>query len=336
MAVAAGVFVAAIFIVWPAVAGRRSGLKESPEPVQAAIPESTIGDQTELPEPIEMPRARLGQSLTVEEPADTAMPQYAEADLPDAPNAADVPDEPVAPAGNLPRQQVIMLSADDPAFDLGSLSSGQTLRGDAERRPVIEVPPGGFVVAADDVTFENIDFVAAALLSAGAAMVTLKGSHVVFDGCSFAAESEAPGSSLVAIAWVPEVGDSSLLEVRNSSFQNVSAAVGQRVSGIASSRIENVLHVGPGPLVVVDRQPEFDERLALTLSHVTVRDAQSVVAIGCQQLPAELGRIEIEASDCVFALRSAAALVVYDSAVRPGPLLAGLRWAGQGSVLSGR
>ena len=355
MAVAGGALIAALFIARPAVSRWARGQKKAAEPAAAMV--VAVSDQPEAPEPAEPPRAEIVPSMAALDAADIPEPRYPRysqsTDMPDAVEqsaeqsveqvAAPYQEAPAydAPAEDPPPQQmVISLSAGDPAVDVATLSPGQTVRGDPDRRPVIEVPAGGLVVNADNVAFENIDFIAAESV-AGEAMITLRGSHAAFDGCSFAAADGTAAENLpVAIAWFCQTAeaqaDPPILFLRNSSFEQVAAAVSYRVANVARCQIENVLHLGPGALVSIDRPPERDEQFGLTLSHVTLRAAKAVISVGCQQLPNTLGSLDVEAADCAFALPSAAALVVYDSAVRPGPLLAGLHWTGQGSVLSGR
>jgi len=236
--------------------------------------------------------------------------------------------------------EVIGLSADDPPLEIASLAAGQTVRGDAARRPVIDVPAEGLVVAADEIAFENVDFIAGEPLLPGRAMLTLHGAQTTFDGCTFDGGNAESSSLPLAIAWNREPGGpdsiSGELEIRNTTFNHVATAVGCRVVESMTCRLDNVLHPGPGPFVELDRPPEADEAVTLTLSHVTVRGASSVLSVGCDRLPRQLGQLDVEALDCAFVLRSAAALIVYHGPVRPGPLLAGLHWTGQGSVLSTR
>jgi hypothetical protein len=176
-------------------------------------------------------------------------------------------------------------------------------------------------------------------------MIVLRGSKTIFRGCSFqttdgVASSDLPAAIRLNDGVDPVASNADLstgvLEVYNSVFRRVRAAVSCRVAGGTVMRLDNVLHLGPGPGIEFDRFPEADEVLALGLSRVTLRGGRSMIEVGCDRLPAFPGRLEIDASDCAFVLPAAAAIVEYRGARQPGPLLKGIRWSGQGSVLSPR
>jgi hypothetical protein len=228
----------------------------------------------------------------------------------------------------------------------GGTVSGGTVSGGQQRR-LIEVPSEGLEVTQEEITFENVDFVASRPLAPNAALLILRSSNckAVFRGCSFQATDGVASSDLPAAIRLndgvdPVASNADLstgsLEVQNSVFRRVRAAVSGRVAGGVVLRFDNVLHLGPGPAVEFDRFPEADEVLALGLSRVTLRGARSMIEVGCDRLPAFPGRLEVDAADCAFILPAAAALVEYRGATRPGPLLKGVRWSGQGSVLSPR
>lgn len=245
---------------------------------------------------------------------------------------------------------------DRPVSDAGPVSeadaqvaaSQQTYRvmplADGERRLVL-VPPKGIQVESDAATLENIDFVARQPLSPGKAMLILRGSKTEIRGCSFQTSDAVADSDLpTAIAMNEDVDpvesnadlSTGELEIRDTVFRRVKSAIGCKVAGGTIVRLDNVLHLGVGSSVQFDRFPAADELLAISLSRVTIRGARTMIEIGCDQLPLWPGRLEINAEDCGFVLAAAAALVEYRGATRPSPLLKGLRWSGQGSVLSPR
>ncbi len=234
-----------------------------------------------------------------------------------------------------------------PHAELAEIPNGGTVTGGQEQRRLIEVPAEGLEVTQEEITFENVDFVARQPLAPNTAMLMLRGSNskAVFRGCSFQTSDEVASSDLAAAIRLndgvdPVASNADLstgaLEIQNSVFRRLKAAVSCRVAGGIILRLDNVLHLGPGPAAEFDRFPEADEVLGLVLSRVTLRGARSMIEIGCDRLPGFPGRLEVEAADCAFILPAAAALVAYHGATRPGPLLKGVRWSGQGSVLSPR
>lgn len=242
------------------------------------------------------------------------------------------------------QDEVVLLSANDPPYDLSQLVSGQTLRGDPARRPTIEAPPQGLEILANDVTLENVDFVARQPLDA-AAMLTLRALKTTLHGCSFQTTGDfSPDDLPAAIQWDRDLDpletssdlSTGELNVGDVTFRRLAAGATCRLAAGMVLRFDNVLCLEAGPAARFDRFPEADELLVLGLTRVTLRGARSLIEVGCDDLPEAVGHLEVEAVDCAFVLPAASALLVFRGEQRPGPLLRGLRWSGQGSVLSPR
>ncbi|HEX7376955.1 MAG TPA: hypothetical protein VF278_07570, partial [Pirellulales bacterium] len=239
---------------------------------------------------------------------------------------------------------VVFVSADDAAIDWARLRPEQTLRGDALRRPVIEVPAAGLELGVSGVTIENVDFVARQPLRA-AAMLTLRGWKTTLRGCSFQTTGDIPpAESPAALAWNCELNpldanadlSTGELELRDVALRRVSAGVTCRLAAGMILRFDNVLCLETGAAVEFDRFPTSDELAMVSLSRVTLRGARSLVRVGCDEIPPAAGKLEIEATGCAFVLPAAAALVFFEGEERPGAMLNALRWHGQGCVLSPR
>lgn len=241
--------------------------------------------------------------------------------------------------------EVLEVSADDPPIDLASLQPGQTLRGDPERRPTMELPPEGIELLQSGITIENIDFVARQPLASGAAMLSLQGSNATLAGCSFQTAGEISATEYPpAIRWVQEAEQANgalepstgELQIRDVTFRRVTAGITCSLSSNNVIRFINVLCLETSAAVQIDRFPAANERAFLGFSSVTLRGARSLVEVGCEQIPESLGELEIESVDCAFALPGAGALLIFAGESRPGPLLQGFRWSGLGSILSSR
>jgi eukaryotic-like serine/threonine-protein kinase len=367
LAAAAGVMLAMTIISWPAVWGRvakkeTGGTSHLERQVVTVTtwPTEGVGKRNEFRSTgagTERNKFRSTDRLTPPSVAPALQPDVRQAGKPDpsmvsslaAPAAerngfrSTNAEEPIVQAAFQVADNVVRLAPDEMRADFTRLTAGQTVRGDDERRSRVTVPPEGLEVTANDVTFENIDFVAEGPSAAGGAMLVLRGLKATFHRCSFTA-TQATDDLPVAI-FCDRGADSAEanaelstgeLEIRDSTFERVTAAVSCRMTGGMVVRLENVLRLGPGLCIQVDRFPRADEMLAVAASRVTLRGASSLVEVGCDELPQSPGHLEIEAVDCAFALPPAAALVVYHGAARPGPLLKKLRWTGQGSVLSPR
>jgi hypothetical protein len=329
LAAAAGATLALAIIAWPAVSQRLDQPGEArPQIVGAG---TTVAREVAAVAPQGEATARSANA--VERPGVEARNDV----QPAGPIVQTAWREPEAPP----------VSAGEPAPPEGaSTRRGETVMSDGQLRRLVEVPPEGLEVT-EEATFENVDFVASQPLASNAAMLVLRGpsSRTVFRGCSFQTSDDVASSDLPAAIRLNDGVDAvasnadlstGTLEIRDSVFRRVKAAVSCRVAGGTVMRLDNVLHLGPGPGIEIDRFPEADEVLAVGLSRVTLRGARSMIEVGCDRLPAFPGRLEVDAADCAFILPAAAAIVEYHGATRPGPLLKGVRWSGQGSVLSPR
>ncbi|MGH7137434.1 MAG: hypothetical protein ACREHD_16950, partial [Pirellulales bacterium] len=241
--------------------------------------------------------------------------------------------------------EVLNVSVDGPPIDFAQLATGQTMRGDPERRPLIDVPPEGLEVLQTEVTIENVDFVARQPLDDDAAMLSLRGLKTVLHGCSFQTAGDFSQSSLpAAIRWDRDVENDQAnaelstgeLQLRDVVFRRVASGATCRLTAGMVLRWENVLCLEAGSAVQFDRFPSADELALFAMSRVTLRGARSLVEVGCDVIPDAVGHLDIEAVDCAFVLPSAAGLILFDGQERPGTFLHGLRWSGQGSVLSPR
>jgi len=259
-------------------------------------------------------------------------------------------------------QDTVELPAGPPLkLDSLDLAEGQTVRGQDDRRPLVIVPYHGLTISADDVRFENIDFVwdhprassvsgrrDANTTTAGqqAALVRLESPRVTFRGCSFQARAKLrrPQETLpVAILWHPSdeaaATGSTLptgeLEMTNCVLAGISAGIEVQNEGAVLFEMSNVLHLGPGPLVELPRSRRLDEPLALTLEHVTLRGSAGLLACHYEGLEEQPGRLAIRAVDCAFFPAPDAGLFSFYGTERPSRLLQALEWTGQGSVVAG-
>lgn len=354
LAAAFGVLLVAAIVAWPGIAPRVD------QPAGDATQKIAMVKRPPTREPSVKHRAAKRRRtaplatpdssiLSVEpsQPAATAAYDRMAAMEPSDVQAAkdDLPQEadPLSPADEA--GSVVHVSADDPAFDLARLRPDQTLHGDAQRRPIIEVPLEGLELAASGVTIENIDFVARQPLQGAAAMLTLRGLKATLRGCSFQTTGDvSPAEVPAAVCWDRDMaaGDTNAdlstgeLELRDVALRRVGAGVTCRLAAGMVLRLDNVLCLESAAAVEFDRFPTADELAMLSLSRVTLRGARSLVQIGCDAIPESLGHLEIEAAGCAFVLPAAAALLLFEGEERPGPLLRGLRWSGQGCVLSPR
>lgn len=241
-----------------------------------------------------------------------------------------------------------VLPADGPLrLDRLDLQPGQCVRGDGTGRPLVMLPRGGLSVTAENVRFENIDFVwdgggtGSRSEDASAAMVALGAGQTTFRGCSFRTARATSGPP-VAIRWIhPADGRQSQLslpsgriEVKDCVFSGVGAGIECRTVGARVVRLVNTLCLGPGPLVRLDHCPAADEPVVLSLSHTTVRGAAAVLECRYDRVDPRPGGIAVEGDQCAFVLGQRGSLLLLTGRESPAALLAEIQWTGQGSLVA--
>jgi serine/threonine protein kinase len=252
--------------------------------------------------------------------------------------------EPVGSPGGLHLPQNVGLKSDEL-----KLLPGQIVRPQAGRTRLV-VPPQGLTVTADRVTFEHIDFVTDGRLASdidkplgSRALVNLSCGECTFVDCSFQSAAGEPEPS-AAVRWLPiEAGSAAALpsgriRFRDCVFRRVATGIESSRRGAISIETLNVLHLGPGPFLRLRHLPAADEPLRISLSQITLRDASSLVELDCPagSRDAPAGEICIDATGCVFAPRDGRSLLLIACDQPPAQLVRGLKWTGQGSVLSPR
>ena len=244
-------------------------------------------------------------------------------------------------------QQLIELESDTPITAASlRLQPGAIVRGKDQARPTIIAPPGGMVLTADYVRFENIDFLwrprSAAITSLDeCAIIDQRAAHTEFVGCTFQALQPESGKHPAAIRvsglrTTAALAPSAEIKLDRCVIDGSDCAIDCSSRGPARVEIHNSLSVASGPLI---RQPTVrlvDAPVEIDLEHVTVRSATSVLEINCDGLSDSFAQIGIVAKDCVFALSEEASLVACRGRLDPskGGLLKAIEWSDQGSLVT--
>jgi serine/threonine-protein kinase len=225
-----------------------------------------------------------------------------------------------------------------------ALEVGQTVRGVAGKRPLLLVPPGGMLVATEDVRFVNIDFAWLQPPDAAAdperlAIVELRTARAAFQGCTFHAEPLGEFGSPVAIRWTGPTGraataTSGRLGVNQCAVRGVAAGIEWPATIPAVLQVNDSLLLGPGPLVNFPRLPHLDAPAAIVLRHATLRAAVALLELHARKSSDEAGPIQVKADECAFAPRQGGALLLVAGTADPRTTARALDWSGQGSVLT--
>jgi serine/threonine-protein kinase len=253
-----------------------------------------------------------------------------------------------APAVELPPVQLdsVTLTVEQAAAGhLPSLRPGMTIRGDPGSRPKLVVPPQGLVIDQPHVRLENVDFVWQWPISGGdrTAMVWLHSRWVEFHRCSFQSAELPLGSPHPVAVGVVQVRHADSRRSATGStkvimdhcvLRRVAAGVGHY--GTTSLAIESFgsLHLGPGPLLMLEGYPASDQSVKLSLKHFTLRGASALTACHYDALPSRPGRMSIAATNCVFAPQVDGAVIRCVGPDNPRALLELVRWSGHGSLIS--
>ena len=192
--------------------------------------------------------------------------------------------------------------------------------------------------------FDGLDFVwqpepASRLDNGSSAMFRVEAGQIRFRQCTFQAVG-GPADDCAAVGWVFPVDRSSLslpsgkLSLTDCVFSQVDAVVDARTAAALTIQCDNVLHLGPGPLVRLDHAPPVDEPLGLALKNVTLRQAGSLLEIhdpGAANTP---GTISVNAQLCVFEPPASGALLSFVGPAAPASLAKAIYWTGEGALVT--
>jgi serine/threonine protein kinase len=241
-------------------------------------------------------------------------------------------------------RDVLLLSTEGPTkAESLQLAAGQSVRGAAGGRPVVEVSALGLVVRPENVRFENVDFVWKADSQESPAgqrpaMIRLEASRAEFQGCSFQ-PAEPKSGPVAAIRWTHPVERNELdlphgqVVIGDCVFHGVEAAVACQTVGAIALEFSNVLHLDGGPLVRLDHAPVQEEPVGIGLTNVTLRDAGPVMECEFTKIAARPGSLSIRANGSAFVTRPDTTLLSFSGASSPERLLSALYWTGQGSLV---
>jgi len=320
-----------------AAAGREPQTKQSP--IEAALPEdprrapggrpiiTSYSDRNVPSPPAPFPQRERGVSVG----------------QPPSPRVEQSPTRP-----NWQHPQDLVLPCDRP-LELESLEvrAGQHVRGAPGKRPLLLVPRAGLNITAENVSFEDIDFVwkhAAQPLHAAdppAVIVRLRCGQAQFRGCSFQSDGHASAPP-VAIQWASAADSpdpalslpSGRLQLADCVLRRVGAGIDGRTAGAVAMQLTNTLHLGSGSLVRLDHCPKPDEPVLIALAQVTLRGAGPLLQCDCQRMEQQPGEISIQADGCAFVPAAGAPLWLICGPDSPARLLENMRWTGQGSLVS--
>jgi len=323
-----GCLVAAAAIFWPMWQDR------SPVAVVDGAPESETAEVAALNEPSPLPENSAGGQPTAI--VDTAiMPAVYQQATTDGTDTK--PDD-------------LILAADEPLrLESLPLKAGQCVRGDAGRRPLLMVPRTGLPVDVDDVRFENVDFAydhpaqLHASTETPCAIVRLRASRIELVGCRMQTMRQTSAGP-AALCWDPPADPSQSVlrggRVRliNCVLHDVAVGVDCRMVGTLALEMTNTLQIGGGPLVRLDRAPSMAEPIRIHLTQVTTRGSGPLIECGHQSSGGASGgasgEISVESVACAFVPQSGTALMLFHGPASPDAMLRGIRWTGQGSLVS--
>lgn len=254
-----------------------------------------------------------------------------------------------SPSETPPRlpEDLVLASGGPLTIESLRLRAGQCVRGPRGERPLIVVPRTGLVVAEADVRFENVNFVwdhppeADDTASRQPAVVDLRSARAEFRGCRFESV-RGVAASPAAVRWThpDDPGGSALalpsgrVRLSDCVLRGVDAGVDCRTLGAVAVEVTNTLHLGTGPLVRLDHCPRPDEPVVISASQVTLRGGGPLLECRYREMEGQPGEISIEATGSAFVPGGGAPLMLLRGPQSPGGMLRGIRWTGQGSLVS--
>jgi hypothetical protein len=98
--------------------------------------------------------------------------------------------------------------------------------------------------------------------------------------------------------------------------------------------LANVLFLGEGSLVRLDRGLRFDEPLVLNLVNLTLRGSGPLLECAYGKAEQQPGKISVQAESCTLAPGPGSPLIRLLGESSPQRILASMEWSGQGSLIS--
>jgi serine/threonine protein kinase len=179
---------------------------------------------------------------------------------------------------NAPAGAVIEISSAGPfRLDGLVLNKPVVIRGDRNVRPLLVGGPGACLqVVANDVRFENLHFVRLATALTGepadpsGGLIRVQVDRFGIADCSFQTFGAAPETA--AVHWVGSGAGDARMEIANTYFSDMAAAVLAARGGRYRLTFENCSHFGPGPLTATTSSAGSSlDAIDVVLNQVSVR-----------------------------------------------------------------
>ncbi len=246
-----------------------------------------------------------------------------------------------SPAG---RSELVLPAGQPVTLDSSRIADGMRVTGPPGSRATVIVAGSPLVVSREDVLFDGLDFLwrpGPAEPTGGElpAMIRAEAGKLRFQQCTFRVEEEQAGGC-AAIEWVFPVDRSGLglpsgrVALSDCVLIQVATAVDARTAAALVIECNNVLYLGPGPLLRLDHAPRVDQPLDLALKNVTLRQASCVLEIHDLGAAEKSGAISVTAQLCVFAPRASGALLSFVGPAVPAGLAKSISWTGQGALVT--
>ncbi|MFZ5829444.1 MAG: hypothetical protein ACOY3P_05120, partial [Planctomycetota bacterium] len=252
------------------------------------------------------------------------------------PGARGAPDR----AAALESPVILVADGEDFARAIASAAPGQRIAPAGPERLEVRVPAEGVAIGANNLLLERFDFVwenAGMPSDRVPAFLVLEAPALRVLGCGFRTTAGCALQPLAVLLVDGSHSGSSIergsgqVEMCDCQFRGVGAAVAIRRRRAELVVADNVLHLGPGPLVWIEHPAEGETPLCLRLTHATLRGSGPVVE--CPTGAAGGGLIRVIADSSVFAPASQEPLVRFFGEFSPGTLEP-FNWSGRGSLVT--
>lgn len=163
------------------------------------------------------------------------------------------------------------------------------------------------------------------------ALLIVDAQDLAMRRCRFVTDEAGREAALVWSPLDPASAVPQRLLVRDTLFAGHAPTLALPVPP-TSVELDNVLKLGPGPLLQVGSNgPGASRRLRLAARHVTLRDAGAFVR--CSVVEAAPCIIDVTLTDCALDLAATAALLEFDAGTLPDDWHTYIRITGEGSIL---
>ena len=242
-----------------------------------------------------------------------------------------------------PDEQGLVILDDSAPYTAGILVAHGTLVIEGRPFATIEIGEVPLQVAADRVVLRNVRLIDEHTESPSPSrdqavrnadtLVRVAADELYVQGCRFQADKAS--SSMIAMEWDFEASENpraGRFLIRETAI--VGPQIGLRcLAPLSTGRLDQVLYDAAGGLLTLEAGVQSGWRVPLVIDNTTLREASSVVTIRTPTPAAGQGKLAVQGTNSVLALREGQPVVLFEGARDTAPVSQRCEFAATGLIL---